>query len=243
MSRLLNYLPWYERESEVFKEILRAEEIEFDKLELDLEDINKQFFVDTATWGLAIYEKELGLPIRPNKSLEERRSIIKAKWRGMGKVDYLMIKAIVEAFTSNLVTVEFDGRIKIVFTNKEKIRLSREMNNAINEVKPAHLGYDYIIKYIEELLLNIKTYSFDVPYKICNMFQTTEVPGGLMKAPIILESKVYAVDVLYPICNTFVTSQITVENNQINVILAKEYRDNEVLFKRVGSTFIGEGEI
>ena len=47
MSRLLEYLPWYEKESEVFKEICRVEEIEFDKLDLDLEDLNKQFFIDT----------------------------------------------------------------------------------------------------------------------------------------------------------------------------------------------------
>lgn len=88
-----------------------------------------------------------------------------------------------------------------------------------------------------------RTYDFGVPYKICNRFITDEVQGGLLKGNIGIKEKIYGFDTLYPICNTFVTSTINVEKSENNVILAKEYRDNEVLFKRVGSTFIGEGEI
>lgn len=171
MNRLLQYLPWYERESEVFKEICRVEEIECDKLKLDLEDLNKQFFIDTATWGLAIYEKELGLPIRPNKSLEERRSIIKAKWRGTGKVDAEMIKAIVKAFTNNDVEVTFDGRINIIFNNEKVIRLNMsDMYNAIDEVKPAHLDYDFTSQHSKDLQLQTKQVTYPISYNMCGTF-------------------------------------------------------------------------
>lgn len=146
MSKMLKYLPPYERESKVFQEIMKAEEIEFEKIHTDIKDLEKQFFIDTATWGLAIYEKELKLPIRPNKSLEERRSIIKAKMRGMGKVDAEMIKAIVEAFTKSSVEVTFDGRIKIIFSNQDTIILNmNDMFEAIEEIKPAHLDYETIL--------------------------------------------------------------------------------------------------
>lgn len=148
MSRLLEYLPQYERQSIVFQEILNAEQIEFDKLGLSVKDLEKQFFIDTATWGLAIYEKELKLPMRPNKNLEERRSIIKAKMRGMGKVDAEMIKAIVEAYTKSITNVFFNRRIKITFTNEGTIFLNmKDMFNAIEEVKPAHLDYDIAMNY------------------------------------------------------------------------------------------------
>ena len=178
MSRLLNYLPWYERESKVFKEICRVEEIEFDKLDLDLEDLNKQFFVDTATWGLAIYEKELKLPIRPNKSLDERRSIIKAKWRGMGKVDAEMIKAIVEAFTKSKVNVSFNGRINIIFNNEKIIRLNMsDMYNAIDEVKPAHLDYDFTSQHNTTLELITDTKEYDVLYPICGTYLCGTYPN------------------------------------------------------------------
>lgn len=143
MSRLLNYLPMYERNSKVFQEILKVEEAEFDKLHLKLKDLEKQFTVDTATWGLAIYEKELRLPINPNKSLADRRSIIKAKMRGIGKVDYIMIKAIVEAFVNGDVEVKFNGKIVIIFNTKNEPMSDLDLiRNAIDEIKPAHLDYE-----------------------------------------------------------------------------------------------------
>lgn len=171
MSRLLEYLPWYEKESVVFKEIMRVEEIEFDKLEATMQNLGHQFFVDTATWGLAIYEKELGLPVKPNKSLEERRSIIKAKMRGIGKVDAAMIKAIVEAFTNSNVEVTFDGRINIIFSNEKVLKLNiADMFNAIEEVKPAHLDYNFTSEQITELSLETKYKEYPIPYLMCGTF-------------------------------------------------------------------------
>jgi hypothetical protein len=171
VSKMLKYLPPYERESKVFQEIMKAEEIELEKIHTEIKDLERQFFIDTATWGLAIYEKELKLPIRPNKSLEERRSIIKAKMRGMGKVDAEMIKAIVEAFTKSSVEVTFDGRINIIFNNEKVIQLNiSDMFNAIDEVKPAHLDYDFTSKYSKELKLQAKYKEYRVPYLMCGTF-------------------------------------------------------------------------
>ncbi|MBU5427149.1 YmfQ family protein [Tissierella pigra] len=152
MSRLLEYLPIYERSSIVFQEILNSEQMEFDRLGLNIEDLEKQFFIDTATWGLAIYEKELKLPIRPKKILEERRSLIKSKMRGMGKVDLAMIKSIIEAYTRSTADIIFDGRINIKFTNEGTITLNiSDMFNAIEEIKPAHLDYDITLNYKQKL--------------------------------------------------------------------------------------------
>jgi len=148
VSRLLELLPLYEKTSKVFQEIMKAEQIEFDKLELNIEDLGNQLSIDTATWGLAIYEKELGIKTNLNKPLEERRSIIKSKWRGIGKVDSKMIKAIVESYTRSKVDVVFDGRIKIKFTNEGTMTLNiGDMFKGIEEVKPAHLDYDVALNY------------------------------------------------------------------------------------------------
>ncbi|WMM23663.1 DUF2313 domain-containing protein [Tissierella sp. MB52-C2] len=152
MSRLLEYLPIYERSSIVFQEILNSEQMEFDRLGLNIEDLERQFFIDTATWGLAIYEKELKLPIRPKKTLEERRSLIKSRMRGMGKVDLAMIKSIIEAYTRSTADIIFDGRINIKFTNEGTITLNiSDMFNAIEEIKPAHLDYDITLNYKQKL--------------------------------------------------------------------------------------------
>ena len=171
MSRMLEYLPPYERNSKIFKEIMSTEEEQFNKLDLDIQDLERQFNIDTATWGLSIYEKELKLPIRINKSLEERRSIIKAKWIGTGKVDAEMIKAIVKAFTGSEVVVTFDGRINIIFSNEKTIRLNvTDMLNAINEIKPAHLDYDFTNEHTKELQLQTGMKEYPVHYNMCGNF-------------------------------------------------------------------------
>ena len=172
MSRLIELLPPYERSSRVFQEILNAEQIEFDKLDLNVADLEKQLNIDTATWGLVIYEKELGLKTNLNKPLEERRSIIKAKMRGTGKVDLAMIKAIVEAFTKSKVSVSFNGRINIIFNNEKVIKLNiSDMYNAIDEVKPAHLDYDFTSQHSEEIQLQTNSKEYEVLYTMCGTFK------------------------------------------------------------------------
>lgn len=149
MSRLLEYLPPYERYSKAFKEILKAEEIEFDNLGLDMEDLKKQLNIDTATWGLAIYEKELGIKTNLSKPLEDRRSVVKSKWRGAGKVDKVLIKAVVDAYTNGGVDVGFDGRIIITFNDVKGIPPNMDdVYNAIDDIKPAHLGIVYYFAYL-----------------------------------------------------------------------------------------------
>lgn len=168
MNRLHKYLPIYYKNSKMFEEITRVESHEFDKLDLKIEDLSKQFLVDTATWGLKTYEKELGLPIGPDKDLDIRRAIIKAKMMSFGKVDHLMIKAIVEAFTSSTVTIEFDGRIKVVFSGDGNTLISDSaVFKAVDEVKPAHLPWliNYIIRAINNIMFQAR-----IKHRIYNYF-------------------------------------------------------------------------
>lgn len=150
MNKLLGYLPPYERESKVFQEIMKAEQIEFDKLGFDIAELEKQLSIDTATWGLEIYEKELGIKTNLSKPINERRSVIKSKWRGTGKVDRYLIKTVVDAYTNGEVEVGFDGNIIVKFTSVLGTPPNIEdAENAVKEISPAHLriiyGYMYLL--------------------------------------------------------------------------------------------------
>jgi len=128
---------------------MKAEQIEFDRLAIDIEDLEKQLNIDTATWGLAIYERELGIKTNLNKPLEERRSVIKSKWRGTGKVDRALIKAVVDAYTNGGVEVGFDGRIIITFNDVKGIPPNLEdAQRAIEDISPAHLAIIYEFAYL-----------------------------------------------------------------------------------------------
>lgn len=93
------------------------------------------------------------------------------------------------------------------------------------------------------IILDFRSYEIPVKYRICNMFRTDDVAGVLGKAIFDLTNKSYSFDVEYPICNTFVAQGNNVATSQANIILANEYRDNEILYLRTGNTTIGEGDI
>jgi hypothetical protein len=102
--------------------------------------------VDTATWALAIYESEMGIPIDQIKPIADRRSVIKSKMRGFGKVDSALIKIVADSFTNGDVDVSFSsGTIKITFTSVIGIPPNIEdLQAAIEEIKPAHLAVLYV---------------------------------------------------------------------------------------------------
>lgn len=149
MNNLIEYIPIYERKSKVYNELIKAYEEELYKKHLYLDDILNQVNVDTATWGLDIYEKELNIKKDISKSYEERRSLIKSKLRGIGKVDKALIKLVADSYTNGHVDVKFDNNIKIKFNSLYGIPSNLDdLKTAINEIKPAHLRILYEFSYL-----------------------------------------------------------------------------------------------
>ena len=149
MIRIL--LPLYERKSQFSKDLLSAQQSEIDRLSNNIADLEKQLNIDTATWALSIYEKDLGIEsdLTITKSLDERRSVIKSKWRGTGKVDRTLIKLVVDAFTNGNVNIGFDGRIIVTFNDVKGVPPNMgDVYKAIEDIKPAHLEIIYIFTYL-----------------------------------------------------------------------------------------------
>jgi uncharacterized protein YmfQ (DUF2313 family) len=148
---LMKYLPWYYQNSKTMIEIQNSISKELGLLYHHIEDLEKQFFIDTATWGLAIYEKELGLKTNLNLSFEERREIIKAKLRGYGSVTKEMIKNTAEAFSGGEVdVVEYPSeyRFTVKFIGIKGIpRNMQGFIDMLETIKPAHLAYEFKYTY------------------------------------------------------------------------------------------------
>lgn len=148
---LMKYLPWYYQSSTVMREIQNSIAKEFGIFAYYMEDVCKQFFIDTATWGLSIYEKELGLQTNVSLSYEERREIIKAKIRGRGTTTKAMIKNTAEAFSGGEVDViEYPEEYRFVVQFIGIKGIPRNMESFINmleTIKPAHLAYSFKYTY------------------------------------------------------------------------------------------------
>lgn len=159
---MLNYLPPFLRKSPIYQEIFNADEQQFTILNTSIDDIKAQLDIDTATWGLAIYEKEFGIKTDLSKPQAVRRSVIKSKWRGSGKVDSLQIKLVADAYTNGDVVVSFNGHIVVKFTAVRGVPQNLDdLKRVIEEVKPAHLAIDYQYTYLHWDELDASCYSWD----------------------------------------------------------------------------------
>lgn len=146
---MLKALPFYEQKSKIFQSLLDIQGQELDEKALTIEDLKKQLSIDTAIWALSIYEQELGIITDLYRSYEDRRSTIKSKWRGTGKVDRDLIKLVSDAYTNGDVKVTFDGKINIEFISIYGTPPNiADLQNALEDIKPAHLGIAYIFNYL-----------------------------------------------------------------------------------------------
>lgn len=148
---LLKYISPFLREASVFKNSDEAMSYELGVLALEEDAILKEFFVDTATFGLSHFENEYGIQTDLNKTYEDRREIIKAKMRGSGTTSLSMIKNVSEAFSGGEVnviehpesysfTIQFIGILGIP-KNLEAFK------ETLENIKPAHLAYDFKYTY------------------------------------------------------------------------------------------------
>ena len=78
---LIDKLPYF-YDNGYTRPIIEAEQKERDILVEEIEDVLRQMYVLTATWGLDYWENMLYLPRGIGKTYEERRSIILTKMRG-----------------------------------------------------------------------------------------------------------------------------------------------------------------
>lgn len=155
---LMKYLPKYWHSIKEMIEIQKTLGVEVYRLDKHLENIFEQCFIDTATWGLSLWENELGLSSNKFMSYEHRREIIKAKLRGTSTSTIAMIENVASAFSGGEVEViEHNDKymFEIKFVGIKGIPSNMQgLKNALEEVKPAHLGIEY--SYTFTLWIDVK---------------------------------------------------------------------------------------
>lgn len=149
---LLEYLPSFYHNSDIVKAFMESSSIEVDTIKAYLEDLSKNLYVKTATWGLDLFEEELGLVTDKSISYEERRERILAKKRGNGTTTKAMIKNAAEAFSGGEVEVienfnDYSFIVKFIGVLGIPKNLTL-FKNMIEEIKPAHLNYELAFTYV-----------------------------------------------------------------------------------------------
>lgn len=132
---MYDYLPNYYEDIREARAIVDSGSTTIDGLNADIDDVLAQFYVDTATWGLAIWERVVGLPSAATYSvwdtmtqrsvlldnleyktwdliersytlsLDERRSAIKSRLRGAGTVTKDLLVSVCASYTGGTVEI------------------------------------------------------------------------------------------------------------------------------------------
>lgn len=164
---LLELMPERYANSPETAEIQKSLEVEIQKIVESYDRMLLQFFVSSADEWLPLWEKMYG--ITPDSTnMEYRRSRIMSKMRGSGTTTAEMIKNVCESFYNGKVEIaeHFDQyRFDVKFLSSIGVPPNlQDMTAAIEEVKPAHLAYRYIITYNRHQELTGKTHTQLHPY-------------------------------------------------------------------------------
>ena len=115
------------------------------------EDLMLQCNVNTATWGIVLWERMYGIASNNLLGIEQRKEQIKSRMRGVGTVTTKMIKNVAEAYSQGEVEVlEQVGQyvLTIRFINTYGVPANvKDMMESINRIKPAHLVAQYVFLY------------------------------------------------------------------------------------------------
>lgn len=151
-TRMMDSVPDYYQYSEVFRQIQQAQGDEYDSMEDRNDDLQRQLYVVTATWGLRYWEQSLGITIVETDDYEIRRSRVLSATRGAGNFSASLIKSVAESFANGevAVTVDFPTlTVKIEFVGVNGIPSNiADLQIAIDNIIHAHLGVEYRFKYV-----------------------------------------------------------------------------------------------
>jgi len=141
--KLIEQYPEFLRNSPEFADLQAALQPEMDALRARLESMAEQLVLDTATWGLDLWEATLGLYPGRAMGLAARRARIAAKLRGTGTSTVEAVRQVVQSFTGGEVTVIEHAReflVELKFSSENVLDLS-QITAALREMLPAHLVF------------------------------------------------------------------------------------------------------
>ncbi|MEW9697935.1 putative phage tail protein [Paenibacillus sp. SI8] len=160
-----DYLPRYYGDSAVVMNIVDREAAEIIALNDAIQDVLAQYFIDTATWGLANWERVCGLITDEAKPIDQRRSVLKSKLRGVGTVTAELVKTVAESYNNGEVSVTEDAAnylVKITFISNRGVPANlTDIQSALRDIIPAHLAITFEFTYMTWSALDAKTFTWD----------------------------------------------------------------------------------
>lgn len=161
---LKDYFPRFLQSSITLSEIWRTNQMEHNKIDFAINDLTNQLYVSTATWGLDQWEAFFKIKSE-NKAIQSRRAVILSRIRGIGTTTKQAIKDLSLSFQNGEVEVieyPLEGFFLIKFIGLNGVPPNlNDYLNAVEDLKPAHLGFVYEFSYMTWLQFDGYNKSWD----------------------------------------------------------------------------------
>lgn len=150
-NKLMRYLPYYYQDNEIQFHVQSTILSELNLLYTSIYDLLDQLFVNTADFGLDMWDNMLGIPLSSSATIDTRKIAIIMKMRGLEVTRRDVLKSIAEGFSGGeceVIEYPYEYRFEIKFKSmRGKPPRLAELSNTVEELKPAHLGVDYVFTY------------------------------------------------------------------------------------------------
>lgn len=182
------YLPKFPTNDLDFSETQRVLSLEHERYRLKIIDFAKQFHPQTASWGLNVWEEELGLKTDSTEDLELRRSKVMAKLLGASPMTVVNTNKLVNLFTDDgkayVDELHEDGMIKIIipslYANLNEMHRSDEGGDSFSVNVGFPIAED-VPYHKKEILTQIPKFDGSVQVKPPRMFDKKFIYDGKIK--------------------------------------------------------------
>lgn len=148
---MLKKMPAYYKNSKIVKEIIDSIEAECLLLRKQTQLAENQFFVILSDSNIQNHEQDVGLTPDPSAGIDTRRGRVLSRLRGTGTVTKTMMKNVAASFVNgDIEIIEYPSEycFAVKFTSRTGVPYNlSDIQNMIEEIKPAHLAVEYIFTY------------------------------------------------------------------------------------------------
>lgn len=206
-ERLIHLMPKYYANSRIAKGIFAAVENESDLFVEAGRDVIRQANPLLATWGLDLWEKQLGVDTIPGMSQGARRARILPKLNPPPLITPSEMARMAAEFTvSKRATVVEFGREKRfeVWIGANDFLDHGAMHQAVYDIRPKHLAFK-IVAQVPTVNLEVTgtVYAFEVEYLICGTFYPEDAEGRMVTVGVATSDSGYTGSVGYQRCGDF----------------------------------------
>lgn len=149
-SYMIRYMPLYHHTSYITNNLLNSYAEELRRVDFGVNDLRDNLFPVTSTTMLARWEAIVGLKPDDRLSFEFRRKRILTKLKAVGSVTKQSIRELVEFFGfGNVEIIEDNPSYKFIvkFVGTGAPTDTTLIDQLLEDVKPAHIGYEYEYTY------------------------------------------------------------------------------------------------